>query len=291
VPPVYGNHARLTQVFVNLLINAAQAIAHGHAADNRIRIATRMVDDTRVCVTVADTGVGIPEPVVDRIFEPFFTTRAPERTGLGLSICHSIIEACGGEIEVVSQPGEGTCFHIYLQASAEPLTRAAVPSTLGPAQPARVLVVDDEASVCQTIRRALRGHHVTVSQSGREALVRMSEEEYDVILCDIIMPDLSGIDVFTQVCESRPECAQRMVFMTGGAFTESARSLLTHGDRRILQKPIDVAQLRAIVAEVAATAADAAELSTLEMEPEPKLPDGRSRTLGPSGPGTQPPEA
>ncbi|HWN67264.1 MAG TPA: ATP-binding protein, partial [Haliangium sp.] len=288
VPPVYGNHARLTQVFVNLLINAAQAIAHGHAADNRIRIATRMIDEARVCVTVADTGVGIPEQVLDRIFEPFFTTRAPERTGLGLSICHSIIESCGGEIEVVSQPGEGAYFHIYLQVSNEPLSRPATPLSLGQPQPARVLVVDDEPSVCQAIRRGLRGHHVTVAQSGREALVRMAEEDYDVILCDIIMPDLSGIDVFIEACETRPEYADRIVFMTGGAFTDSARAFLARTERRILQKPVDLAQLRTVVAEVAAAAADAGEQSTIEMEP--RLAEARAHGLESSRPETQPPE-
>ena len=291
VPPVYGNHARLTQVFVNLLINAAQAIARGHAADNRIRIATRMVDETRVCVTVADTGVGVPEPVLDRIFEPFFTTRAPERTGLGLSICHSIIESCGGEIEVVSQPGEGAYFHVYLQVSSEPLARPATPLTLNQAQPARVLVVDDEISVCQAIRRGLRGHHVSVAQSGREALVRMAEEDYDVILCDIIMPDLTGIDVFTAACETRPDYAERIVFMTGGPFTESARAFLTRTERKVLPKPIDLAQLRTVVAEVAIAAADATEQSTLEMEPRIMMSgEPRPLPIESSGPETQPPE-
>jgi two-component system cell cycle sensor histidine kinase/response regulator CckA len=279
VPPVYGNPARLTQVFVNLLVNAAQAIAHGHAADNRIRIATRMADDTRVCVTVADTGVGIPAPVLDRIFEPFFTTRAPERTGLGLSICHSIVESCGGEIEVVSQPGEGTCFNIYLPASAEPLPRPAAPMLSGPAQPARVLVIDDEPNVCQLIRRALRGHDVTVASSGHEALERLDEDDYDVILCDVMMPDLSGIDVYNAVCETRPDYAERVVFMTGGAFSDKARSFLARTERRILQKPVDLAQLRAVVAEVAAATADASELSTIEMEPTSMLSEARPHTL------------
>src|SRR5690606_8980904 len=117
--------------------------------------------------------------------------------------------------------------------------------------------------VCQTICRGLRGHHVTVAQSGREALVRMAEEEWDVILCDILMPDLSGIDVFVEACESRPEYADRIVFMTGSAFTDSARAFLARTERRILHKPVDLAQLRAVVAEVAIAAADAAEQSTL----------------------------
>jgi PAS domain S-box-containing protein len=280
VPPVYGNAARLTQVFVNLLVNAAQAIAHGHAADNRIRIATRMADDTRVCVTVADTGVGIPTAVLDRIFEPFFTTRAPERTGLGLSICHSIVESCGGEIEVVSQPGEGTCFNIYLPASSEPLPRPAAPALATPAQSARILVVDDEPNVCQLIRRALRGHEVTVAESGHEALERVEEDDYDVILCDVMMPDLSGIDVYHEMCEVRPDYAERVVFMTGGAFSEKARSFLARTKHRVLQKPVDLAQLRAVVAEVVAATADASELSTIEMEPTSMpLPEARPHTL------------
>ena len=132
--------------------------------------------------------------------------------------------------------------------------------------------------MCQAIRRGLRGHHVTVAQSGREALVRMAEEDYDVILCDIIMPDLSGIDVFIQACESRPEYANRIVFMTGGAFTDSARAFLARTERRILHKPVDLAQLRSVVAKVVVATADAAEQSTLEMEPRvPTAEAGRGR--------------
>ena len=247
VPPVYGNQARLTQAFVNLLVNAAQAISHGHATDNRIRIVTSQREDGRVCVIVEDTGVGIPATVIDRIFEPFFTTRAPERTGLGLSICHSIIDSCGGEIEVTSSPGAGTRFCVYLLASAEPLIEVPSPDTEEPLRPARVLVIDDEPNVCQILRRALRDHHVAVAHTGRDAMMRLNEASFDIILCDVMMPDVSGMDVFQELSELHPAQARRMVFMTGGAFTDAARAFLADTRNPVLQKPVNLGDLRTLV--------------------------------------------
>ncbi|WP_428265491.1 PAS domain-containing hybrid sensor histidine kinase/response regulator [Haliangium sp.] len=250
LPPVHGNEARLTQVFVNLLVNAAQAISHGHASDNEIRIRAFRAGDTMVRVSISDTGCGIQAPVLERIFEPFFTTRAPERTGLGLSICHSVVESSGGEIEVDSAPGEGSVFHVLLRMSTERLPQTQVPTPETSAvRGARILVVDDEPSVCQVIRRALRDHQVDVTEGGREALARLVIDDYDLILCDIMMPDMSGIEVFDEVQATMPAVAERFVFMTGGAFTEEARAFLANRERITLQKPLEITGLRALVVE------------------------------------------
>ncbi len=253
IPLVHGNEARLTQVFVNVLMNAAQAIAHGHAGDNQICIETHTWGTDRVCVSVEDTGIGMQPAVRERIFEPFFTTRAPERTGLGLSICHSIIESCGGSIEVSSTPGQGTIFQILLPISNEAVKVRPQPQPAASAldRPARVLVIDDEPNVCQTIRRALREHHVDVASQGSEALTRLASSGYEVILCDIMMPELSGIDIYEHIALHWPRLADQLVFMTGGAFTEEAREFLERVRPLTIQKPPELSELRQLVVQVA----------------------------------------
>jgi signal transduction histidine kinase len=121
VPPVSGSASRLGQVFLNLLINAAQAIPEGHVEENEIRIAARPDTAERVVVEIRDTGCGIPPENLDKIFDPFFTTKpVGEGTGLGLSLVHSIITAVGGTITVESQVNQGTTFHITLPTASTP---------------------------------------------------------------------------------------------------------------------------------------------------------------------------
>jgi two-component system cell cycle sensor histidine kinase/response regulator CckA len=161
VPLVNADEARLGQVFINLLLNAAQAIAPGHVKDNEVRVTARTTTDGRAVVEVRDTGCGIPADLLGRIFDPFFTTKSVGTgTGLGLSICHGIVRSLGGEIQVESQVGKGSLFRVLLPASP------AVPTSLTPAngvapagQTGRVLVVDNEPLVCTANRRALQPEH------------------------------------------------------------------------------------------------------------------------------------
>ncbi|MFW5966762.1 MAG: two-component system sensor histidine kinase NtrB [Persicimonas sp.] len=132
VPPVLANEARLNQVLVNLLLNAAQALPEDQYGENRVEINTRVDEDDRVVVEVRDTGVGIPEAIRDRIFDPFFTTKpVDEGTGIGLAICHEIVQAIGGEISLESEPGEGSRFEVVLPTaptrSESPTSRACSP--------------------------------------------------------------------------------------------------------------------------------------------------------------------
>jgi signal transduction histidine kinase len=121
VPPVYANDSRLGQLFLNLLVNAAQAIPHGNASRNEIRVTTTC-EAGQVLVEIQDTGVGISPENITRLFDPFFTTKdAGAGTGLGLSICHGIVTAQGGRISVESQPNQGSTFRVVLPASATPL--------------------------------------------------------------------------------------------------------------------------------------------------------------------------
>jgi PAS domain S-box-containing protein len=250
VPPVAGDESRIAQVLLHLVVNAAQAIPEGDASRNEIRIETGLEPDGRVRVEVADTGVGIPPESLGRVFEPFFTTRpGGSGAGLGLSVSQGIVASLGGEIRVESEVGKGTRFRILLPAAGPALApsdgTAAAPST----RRARVLLVDDEPTVAASIERLIRAaHDVTVAHGGTEAL-RLLEQDarYDVILCDVMMPDLGGPELFARLSERWPDLARRMVFMSGGAFTERSRSFLERTRNPSVLKPVDVAQLESII--------------------------------------------
>jgi signal transduction histidine kinase len=244
LPPVRGAEGRLAQVFLNLILNAAQAIAVGAADRNEIRIGARVAADGRVCVEVRDTGAGIAAEHLPRIFDPFFTTKPlGTGTGLGLSICHGIVSALGGAIEVESAPGKGSTFRVLLPAAA-PL---AVPAPHG--RP-RVLVVDDDALVAAAVRRALASDHdVTVVSSGRAALgLLQAGQTFDAMVSDLLMPELTGMELHAEVTRLEPDLAARTLFMTGGAFTGPARDFAERMGERVLAKPFDVDALRAAVA-------------------------------------------
>ncbi len=246
VPPVFASEVRLGQVFLNLLVNAAQAIPEGRVADNTVRVRT-LVDGDSVVVEISDTGVGMDPNTRDRIFDPFFTTKeVGQGTGLGLSISHGIITTFGGKIDVESELGKGTTFRVSLPATevAQPPHLATEPAALDKERAShRILVVDDEELVARNLARMLAPHRVDVASSGREALDRCANTRYDVVLCDLMMPDLTGMDLYTQLLATDPASAARFVFMTGGAFTDKARAFIEGVSSRCLEKPIAKADL------------------------------------------------
>jgi signal transduction histidine kinase len=251
VPPVEANEARLGQVFLNLVVNAAQAIPEGDAAHNTVRVTTK-VDGDRVLVEVRDTGAGIAPEHLPRIFDAFFTTKPMGvGTGLGLSICHRIVQGLGGEIHIDSAPGRGTTVSVSLPpapddaaAVAEPPARPVAASRRG-----RVLIVDDEPSFAKAVARHLRlEHDVELTGSAGEALRRVRQgERFDVILCDLMMPQMTGMELHAELVRLAPELAGRMVFVTGGAFTPGARAFLDNIPNQRLEKPFDAQQLRAVL--------------------------------------------
>lgn len=252
VPAVRGNEGRLTQVFVNLLVNAAHAINDEGDAQNQIELRTGMGEEGFVEISVTDTGCGIPSEIVDRIFDPFFTTKPQGMgTGLGLSICHGIVTRLGGSLRVESRVGEGTTVTVALRSDPDAASLVGVAQVLdAPTDSAgmRILVVDDEPLVCEGIKRALRNHEVTVTSSGQDAVRLCNGGEFDLVLCDVMMPEVSGMDVFSQVRRARPEVASRFVFMTGGAFTPSARAFLESVENEQIYKPFSLRDLRSLVA-------------------------------------------
>ncbi len=251
VPPVLGDEGRLSQVFVNLVLNAAQSIPGGRPDDHEVRVATRTLPDGRVAIEVRDTGSGIDPAHLPKIFDPFFTTKGPgQGTGLGLSICHAVITSMGGEIEVESAVGRGSTFRVLLPpAPQEPPQRAQDAGPSAPPHPARILVVDDEPLVGAVLRRTLAEHDVTLVESADAALARIDAgDRFDVVLCDLLMPGTSGMDLYRAVAARDPSLARGFVFLTGGAFTPAARAFLESEPVDLLEKPFDVAALRAAIA-------------------------------------------
>ena len=254
LPNVLGNDSRLGQVFLNLIVNAAQAIPDGNAADNFIRLATRTDADGRAVIEITDTGSGIHPDHLGKLFDPFFTTKPVGMgTGLGLSISHRIVTELGGTIAVESELGRGTTFRVCLPPSPEPLASTGVHrrEPLLPPRRARVLVVDDEPMMATAIVRVLGAEHdVIVCDTGDEAVQRIAAgERYDVIFSDVMMPQMTGMELHAAVRAIDPAQASAFVFMTGGTFTETGAAFLERVENPRLEKPFTPLQLRAIVAD------------------------------------------
>jgi PAS domain S-box-containing protein len=254
VPMVKANESRLGQVFLNLLLNAAQAIPDGAAAENEIRIRTRTDGLGRAVVEVSDTGRGIPEELRARVFDPFFTTKpVGEGTGLGLSICLGIVRSLGGEILLESEVGKGSSFRVALPAHQPERSTAVVPATdLQPPARVKLLVVDDEPYICTAIQRLLRREHrVTALTTVKEALALLETgERFDVILSDLMMPEQNGEDFYKELNRVAPDQARRMIFMTGGAFTPRSEEFLRSSPVPQVAKPISLEMLQGAIRQV-----------------------------------------
>jgi signal transduction histidine kinase/CheY-like chemotaxis protein len=260
VPPVRGSSARLAQVFLNLLVNAAQSMPEGEAHTHELRVSTRVRADGKVVVEIADTGTGIPRELLGKIFEPFFTTRRHgQGSGLGLSIVRGIVSSMGGEISADSELGRGSRFTIVLPAyeGVRPAAPEPRPQPVAKSRRAHVLVVDDDKSVAKVLATVLSEHHqVETARSGREALAALERDpDVDLIICDLMMPEVSGIDLYETIALVRPELKRRFLFMTGGAFTPSAREFLDRVTAPRIEKPFPPDRLLDMVDEVLARAA------------------------------------
>jgi nitrogen-specific signal transduction histidine kinase/CheY-like chemotaxis protein len=251
VPPVDGNEARLGQVFLNLLVNALQALPDRAPEANLVRVATYPSATGEVVVEVSDNGVGMTPEVRRRIFDPFFTTKpVGVGTGLGLSVCQGVVHALGGTIEVDSEPGHGSTFRVRLPALTAP--RSPAPRSPPPTpitEALSVLVVDDEPLLGQVVCRLLQPEHrVVLETDAPAALARIAAgERFDVLLCDLMMPGMTGMGFYERLAAQRPELLDRVVFMTGGAFTASAREFLERVPNPQLTKPFSVEDLRRVL--------------------------------------------
>jgi len=249
--PVAVRPGQLGQILLNLLVNALHALPARAVEHNLVRIEVR-AEGERVRIRVTDSGGGIPLGVQERIFEPFFTTKPiGVGTGLGLWVCHHIISVAGGDIALESSTPTGTVFRISLPMVQAPVNEVVpIPVPIGK-QRGRVLVVDDDSAIRRSFSRFVRNQHdVVVAASATDAIEQLQDgERFDVILCDIMMPEMNGQQFFARVQELVPEQAERIVFMTGGAFTDETRDFLST-TRRLLEKPFEAAQLEAMIQDV-----------------------------------------
>jgi CheY-like chemotaxis protein len=250
IPPVRARPGALRQVFVNVFLNAVHAIREGEANLQEIRVTTRTDQHGRAVVEIADTGTGIPPDVARRVFEPFFTTGLG--LGLGLGQSRDVIAALDGEIVIDSVAGTGTTVRIAIPSTAERVELTS--SEEGPTQAdavgqRRILIIDDDRPVAAAIALELGQHDVVVAESGREALELLRrEKDFDLILCDLMMPEVTGMDVYEALRAIDPALLERVVLMTGGAFTPAARDFLAVVNAPLIEKPFQAGALLELVA-------------------------------------------
>jgi CheY-like chemotaxis protein/anti-sigma regulatory factor (Ser/Thr protein kinase) len=240
---------------LNLLLNAAHAIGDGNPAKDEIRVRT-WADAENVFAEVQDTGGGVARQNLGRIFEPFFTTKpVGVGSGLGLSICRNIIAEFGGDIHVESELGAGARFVMRLPvrrgASEPPRTQMAAAQTPASVR-GRILVVDDEPAIRSIVTRVLeRDHEVVTAASGDAAReILENDPRFDVVICDLMMPGMTGMDLHEWLLTHRPALAERTVFISGGAFTERASEYVARVGNTRLDKPFDPATLKRVVSEM-----------------------------------------
>jgi signal transduction histidine kinase/CheY-like chemotaxis protein len=258
-PRVRTNEAYLGQVILNLLLNGVQAIDPGDPARDRVTFRAERAPDGGATLEVADTGSGMSEEVRERALDPFFTTKpVGVGTGLGLSVCANIVRSMGGKLTIESEQGAGTLVRIELPAdrllAPEPAPQPAAPAAADAAVQAPqtsydVLVVDDDALVARAVARALRAHRVVIVNSGEAALGALQVRQFDVIVCDLMMPGLSGADVYERVARDHPGLERKLVFLSGGALGERTQQFVSSVPNRFLQKPVETAELELAVAE------------------------------------------
>jgi CheY-like chemotaxis protein/two-component sensor histidine kinase len=258
-PKVVADDGRLTQVFINLIVNAAHAISEGRSDANRITVRTRGDDGGSAVIEIEDTGRGMAPDVQARAFDPFFTTKeVGGGTGLGLSICHGIVSALGGRISIESAVGRGSVVRVVLPPAPDLELAPALPTgpTLAsPPHRLRVLVVDDEPLVVDMLARLLRRDHEVVAVScGRAALEQLGGGTwFDAIVSDVMMPNMTGIELLETLVRIDPEQAKRLIFLSGGVFTPETRARLDELGTLLLEKPVGMKELRCAVMGVAAT--------------------------------------
>lgn len=255
LPETWADAGELSQVLLNLLTNAEAALMK-QPRHRRINICSRQASTPEppiLLLEISDNGPGMPETIVDHIFEPFFTTRpAGEGSGLGLSICRRIINDLGGNIRVATAPGAGAVFTIELPLRAAPggsADASRIAQNLpDPPTGRRILVIDDDPAIIDTLRLLLGRHnHLVTVQNSREGLHLAATGTYDLILCDLKMPELSGLDLYVMLQKTTPAAAERVVFISGDTSSQATRRQLEQTRRPLLPKPFAAGELYAII--------------------------------------------
>ena len=259
LPYVVAEEGALAQVFVNLIVHAAQSFATSDVGRNQVHVRVFVDDDGSVVAEVADNGPGVPADVLPRIFDPFYTTRpVSPGVGMGLPLTHNLVTAFGGTLTCESRTGGGTTFRIRLRpASAAVSSSSSAPVAAEGSRRGRVMVIDDESLVASSVVRLLqREHEVVAVTDPVEALARLGApgEWFDVVFCDLMMPGMTGMELFRQVQGMNPSLSERFVFVTGGVTLDDARRFLDEVENERLEKPFSAQNLRGIARRYATRA-------------------------------------
>jgi len=248
IPLTFIDASQLQQVFLNIIINAEVEMITAHGKGN-LSVKTERIGNT-IRVSFKDDGPGIPKKNLDKIFDPFFTTReVGQGSGLGLSVCHGIVTQHGGKIYAQSRFGKGATFFVELPVvtKAEQL-KFAEPTAKEPERvsKARILVVDDDTIVQQFLTEVLgeEGHEVEIVENGDDALERIDSEDYDVILLDIKLPGMSGIELYKYMQKAVKSLARRVIFITGDVMSAETMVFVKSAQAPYITKPFDVEQLK-----------------------------------------------
>jgi two-component system NtrC family sensor kinase len=249
LPAVDADAHQLQQVLVNLLTNAMHAIRE-RGASGEVRLVTFLEPGGGVAIEVHDDGPGVPRALRSRIFDPFFTTKdETQGTGLGLAIVYGIVTAHGGSIELLPSALGGACFRLVLPqrtvASDEPRT-ACVPAPAPPTAPCRILVVDDEPPLRRMLCEALArdGHRVVAAADGREALERLAEAGFDLVVCDVRMPGMDAGRLLAELDARHPGLKRRVLLTSGDTVGSEPEELARREKLELLHKPFGLDDLR-----------------------------------------------
>jgi CheY-like chemotaxis protein len=246
LPRIFVDPGEMQQVFLNLIVNAEYAMKKAHGRGT-LTIATEKKDDF-IRISFKDDGTGMNEEVKAKLFNPFFTTKeVGEGTGLGLGLSRSIVLEHGGTIDAESRPGQGATFLITLPIThpGEKPRAGSAAVTTAPAKKiksARILMVDDEEAIRLLVSTILSQSECAVDATGDagEALTKLESTSYDIVLMDIRMPGMSGMELYAKVIDKHPELTGKVIFMTGDSSDLTTRAFLEQNSLTFLTKPFDI---------------------------------------------------
>ncbi len=255
LPPVFADPHQIQQILLNLIINAEQAML---AANGRGTLTLRSWQDPErdaVVLEVGDDGPGVPDELQGKVFDPFFTTKSVGKgTGLGLSVAYAIAQEHGGRLTLKAGTSRGAAFLLELPVGGSAIrVTEAIPTAAVPAVPpgARALVVEDERALGEAVAATLidEGFRVDRAENGEEAMARVRQQHYDVIICDLKMPKVDGMAFFGELSASMPNVAKRLVFVTGDVAGSDAERFLEESGCRWIAKPFRLRDLVRVARE------------------------------------------